>query len=119
MVSSSSGYFDHSRDRAQLSLTLLAMWREPHVLEARRAHRIDYVVVHPRLADYVSHRVVEKYPGRIGDNDFLGLIIKSVALFHVGDRFRFTKERLDLGIGIETVVVGAPLRTREQRAEKI
>src|SRR6202035_890066 len=97
----------------------LRMWGEPDVLEAGRAHRVDYVVVHPWLADYVGHRVVEEDPRRVGDNNFLGLIVERVALFHVGDRFGFSENRLDLGIGIETIVVGAPLRAREQRAEKI
>src|ERR1700723_3454544 len=119
MVSSSSGYFDHSRDRPHLSLTLLGMWREPDVLEARGAHRIDHVVVHPWLADYVGDRVVEENPRRVGYDDFLGLIVERIALFHVGDRLGFTKQRLDLGIGIEAVVVGTPLRAREERSEKI
>src|SRR5271170_3164758 len=99
--------------------TLLRMWRQPHVLEAGWAHRVDHIVVHPRLTDYVRHRVIQKHPWRIGDDNFFRLVVKSVALLHVGDRLGFGQQRLDLRIGIKAVVVGTPLRARQQRAEKI
>src|SRR5271170_1625617 len=109
MVISSCGCFDHSRTGARLSLALLRMWGQPDPLEARRAHRVDYVVVYPRLADYVGHGVVEEDPGRVGDYYFLGLVVERVTLLHVGDRLGFSQKLFDLGIGIEAVVVGTPL----------
>ena len=44
-------------------------------VEAGRAHWVDHVVVDPRLTDYVGHRVVEKHPRRVGDDNFLSPVV--------------------------------------------
>ncbi len=58
----------------------MRVWGEPDVFEAGWAHWVDYVVVYPRLADYVGDRVVENDPRCVGDDLLFGLIIERVAL---------------------------------------
>jgi NAD-dependent dihydropyrimidine dehydrogenase PreA subunit len=53
--------------------------REPDPLESRGAHRVEHVSVHPRLANHVGDRIVEKNPGRVSHHDLLGPVIQRVA----------------------------------------
>ena len=95
------------------------MLRNPHPLKTRRTHGIKRIVVDPRLRDCVDHRVVEKCPRRIGDNDFFCLIVKLVTNFEVNLVGGTIDQLLELRVVVEGVVVSAPLVARKQYAEEI
>src|SRR6202166_349107 len=96
-----------------------SMRRKPDALQARRAHRVEYVVIHPRLTDHIGHRIVEKYPGRIGYYQFFGPVVKSIALRAIGKRRGLIKQLVDLGVVVKGVVVATPLLAREQHLEEV
>src|SRR5216684_3136935 len=92
-------------------LAVLRMGCQPDLLEARGAHRVERIVMHPRLKNHVRHRMMKKDPRRIGDHEFFGLAIIIVALLEVTHRRRLREQRIQARVEIESIVVGAPLFT--------